>query len=220
MKRLALALLAAVLAVGFLHPAARADDGQEAEAKYQAMLAAAKANPDATDWQALRFAYAERPSFSLFAADIGRKAMRDARETHDWQALLAAANKAIDAVYVDGEAHLQAASALSQLGKPDDAKRERTIAAGIFKSMMPNGDGKSREHAYVVISVTEEYELMAATRHLRVGSQALLQDKDHSYDMIEAAGADGEKVELYFQIDRVMAAEARMLRPKNKPANP
>jgi hypothetical protein len=215
-KRLTLALLAMVL----LQPAAQADDGQDAEAKYQAMLAAAKANPDATDWQALRFAYADRPSFSLFAADNGRKAMRAAREAHDWQAVLDAANKAIDAVYVDGEAHLQAFLALGQLGKLDDAVREQKIATAIFKSMMPNGDGKSREHAFVVISVAEEYELIAAQRRRRVGSQALLHDRDHSYDMIEVAGTDGEKFELYFQIDRVVAAETRMLRPKDKPANP
>jgi hypothetical protein len=215
------ALLAAVLAVALLRAAAvRADGGQDAEGRYQAMLAAAKANPDRTDWQTLRFAYADRPSFSLFAADAGRKAMRAARDAHDWQALLDAANKAIDAVYVDGEAHQQAFMALGQLGKLGDAVREQEIATGIFKSMMPNGDGKSREHAFVVISIAEEYELIAAQRWRRVGSQALLHDKDHSYDMIEVAGADGEKFELYFQIDRVVASEARMLQPKDKPVNP
>ena len=52
----------------------RATDGQEAEARYQRMLAAAKANPAATDWQALRFAYADRASF--FAANEGRRGIR------------------------------------------------------------------------------------------------------------------------------------------------
>ncbi len=217
MKRLLLALLAAAI---LQSAATRAADAPDGEAKYQEMLAAAKADPDATDWQALRFAYSDRPSFSLFAADNGRKAMRAAHDAHDWQAVLDAANKAIDAVYVDGEAHLQAFLALGQLGQLGDAAREQKIATGIFKSMMPNGDGKSREHAFVVISIAEEYELMAAQRRRRVGSQALIHDKDHSYDMIEAAGADGEKFELYFQIDRVVAAEARMLHPKDKPANP
>jgi tetratricopeptide (TPR) repeat protein len=208
MKQLMLTLLAAAI----LQPvAAWADDGQDAEVKYQAMLAAAKADPAATDWQALRFAYADRPSFSLFAANDGRKAIHEARAAHDWQSLLAAANKALDVVYVDGEAHMEAAVAYDQLGKPDDAKREQMIAVGIFKSMMPNGDGQSREHAFVVISITEEYELMAATRRRRVGSQALIHDAGHSYDMIEAVGPDGEKIALYFQIDHVVAAEAHML---------
>ncbi|MBO0759241.1 MAG: DUF4919 domain-containing protein, partial [Bradyrhizobiaceae bacterium] len=112
---------------------------------------------------------------------------------HDWRSLLGAAIRALDIVYVDGEAHMEAAVAYDQLGKPNEAKREQMIAVGIFKSMMPNGDGHSREHAFVVISITEEYELMAATRRRRVGSQALIHDAGHSYEMIEAAGPDAKK---------------------------
>jgi len=59
MKRLMLALLAAAFPQ---LAAARAAEAPDAEAIYQAMLAAAKANPAATDWQ-LRFAHADRPSF-------------------------------------------------------------------------------------------------------------------------------------------------------------
>src|SRR5262249_32126913 len=138
--------------------AARAAEAPDAEAKYQSMLAAAKANPATTDWQALRFAHADRPSFSLFAANDGRRAIHAAQTAGDWQEVLAAADKVLDVDYIDGEAHLAAAVAYSRLGKSDDAKREQTIAVAIFKSMMPNGDGKSREHAFVVISVSEEYE--------------------------------------------------------------
>jgi len=206
-------LMFALLAAAILLPVAvrAADDAPDAEAKYQALLAAAKASPAATDWQALRFAYADRPSFSLFAVNDGRKAILEARAAHDWQRLLAAADKVFDINYADGEAHRAAAVAYDQLGKPDDARREQAIAVAIFRSMMPNGDGKSREHAFVVISITEEYELMAATLRRRVGTQALIHDAGHSYDTIEAAGQDGEKVTLYFEIDRVVAAEARML---------
>jgi hypothetical protein len=213
MKRLMLALLAALI---LLPAGARAADG---EAKYQEMLTAAKANPAETDWQALRFAYADRPSFSLFAADEGRKAIHAAREARDWQGLLAAADKLIDVVYVDGEAHLAAAVANGALGKADEAQREQAIALAIFKSMMPNGDGRSFERAFVVISVAEEYELMRA-RQRRPAQQHLIQQGGHAYDVIDTTGRDGDSVTFYFQIDRVMAAEARMLRPKDKPADP
>jgi hypothetical protein len=43
------------------------------------MPAAEKADPDATDRQALCFAYADRPSFSLCAVDEGLKAIHGAR---------------------------------------------------------------------------------------------------------------------------------------------
>jgi hypothetical protein len=219
MKRLVLALLAVALS----HAAAAwADDARDAEAKYQAMLAAAKANPAATDWQALRFAYADRPSFSPFVTNEGRKAMHNALAASDWQGLLAAANTLIEVDYVDGEAHMAAGTAYGRLGgHPDDEKREHAIAAHLFRSMRPNGNGKSFEQAFVVISVAEEYELMVVLRR-RVVHQSLVQSAGHAYDVLEATGPDGDQVTFYFQIDRVMAAEARMLHPtqNGKPAKP
>jgi hypothetical protein len=207
MKRLVLTLVA----VALLHsPVARADDGKDAEAKYLAMLTAAKANPAATDWQALRFAYADRPSFSLFAVNDGLKAIGEARTARDWQGLLVATGKVLDINYADGEAHVAAAVAYDVLGKSDDAKRERTIGVAIFKSMMLNGDGKTPEQAFVVISVAEEYELMRA-RQRRVVPQNLVSQAAHSYDVLETTGRDGDSVAFYFQIDRIMAAEASVL---------
>jgi hypothetical protein len=144
-------LMAALLTVAILSPAAvAAEDAPdaEAEAKYQAMLTAAKADPAATDWQALRFAYADRPSFSLFAVSAGLKAIHEARAAHDWPGLVAAADKVFEINYADGEAHRAASVAYYMLGKSDDAEREKAIAVAIFKSMMRNGDGKSREHAF------------------------------------------------------------------------
>jgi hypothetical protein len=208
MIRLMLALLVATILQSV---AALAAGPPDAETKYQKMLAAAKADPGAMDWQALRFAYADRPSFSLLAVDDGRKAIHEARAAHDWEGLLAATSKVMEVNYADGEAHLQSAVAYDLLGKIDGAKREQAIAVAIFKSMMPNGDGKSREHAFVVISVAEEYELMRARRH-RVVHQSLVQAAGHAYDVLDAIGQDGgETVTFYFQIDRVIAAEARML---------
>jgi hypothetical protein len=210
MKRLMLALLAAAILQAV---AAWADDGADAEAKYQAMLAAAKADPAAADWQALRFAYADRPSFSPFAVDDGLKAIREAREAENWWGILVAADKVLGVNYADGEAHLQSAVANAVLAKFDDAKRERAIAMAIFKSMRPNGgDGKSREQAFVVISAAEEYELMRMGQ-FSVVHQSLVQEAGHAYDVLEVTRPHGRSITFYFQIDRVVAAEARMLRP-------
>jgi hypothetical protein len=217
-----LALLGVAHAVAFLHPAAQAEDGQDAEAKYQAMLAAAKADPESTDWPALRFAYADRPSFLPTVANEGRKAMHAALAASDWQGLLAAANKLIDIDFVDGEAHMAAGTAYGKLGgQPDDEKREHAIAAHLFRSIRPNGNGKSFEQAFVVIGVAEEYEAVVSVLGRRMVHQSLVSGPDHlGYDVLETTGRDGDKVTYYFQIGRVLAAESRMLRPKDKPPNP
>jgi Domain of unknown function (DUF4919) len=230
MKRLVLALLAtAILQAAALQMAADAQDAgaksataveaPDAEAKYQALLAAAKANPQAADWQALRFAYADRPSFSPFPDHKNRKAIDAAVKAGDWQEMLAAANQALDANYFDADAHMAAWMAYTKLGKPDEAKREQATAVAIFKSIMQNGDGKSPEQAFVVISVAEEYALMGARRY-RVVQQRLINTGGHAYDALDTIGPDGAKITFYFLIDRVLAAQARALGLKLKEATP
>lgn len=210
MKRMFLAGMAALALLPMTSRAA--DPAPDAEAAYRTMLAAAKANPEGADWQALRFAYADRPSFSMLATDDGRRAIHAAYAAHDWQGVLTAAAKVLDIDYVDGEAHLASSIAYGELGKADDAAREQKIAVAIFKSMMSNGDGQSPEHAFVVISVAEEYELMSA-RKRHVTSQSLSRQGGHAYDVLTTAGANGDAATFYFQIDRVMAAESRMFTP-------
>jgi hypothetical protein len=177
---------------------ATAAEAQDTEAKYQALLAAAKADPAATDWQALRFAYADRPSFSPFPDHKGRKAIEAAMKAGNWQEVLAAANAALESNYVDGDAHMAASIAYLKLGM------------AIFKSMMKNGDGTSPEQAFNVISVSEEYALMAARRY-RVVRQRLIHTEGHAYDALDATGPDGARITFYFLIDRVLAAQSHAL---------
>src|SRR5262245_57597854 len=164
MTRLVLALLtAAALQV----TAAQTSGAQDAEAKYQALLAMAKADPAAVDWQALRFAFADRPSFSPYGDAMDRTAIRAAKAAGDWEGLLAAANKVLGVNYVDAEAHVAAAVAYGKLGRHDEGKRAHAISVAIIKSIMQGRDGKSPEQAFVVISVAEEYALLSALRYRR-----------------------------------------------------
>lgn len=209
-------LMGILLTFGFLgamsvQPLAAAPDG-DAEARYQAMLAAAKADPTTADYRALRFAYADRPAFSPTGTDGARSAMKIARAARNWQGLLDAASRTLQVDWVDGAAHLDIAAAYAELGRPDDSDRERQIGVAIFQSMMQDGDGRSSKHAFVVVSIAEEYELIEALGRRLAGTQALVCTRDHSYDTIETTGRHGgDKVRMWFQIDRV--AEARILQP-------
>lgn len=205
--------MGALAAVALCPLAASAADDPDPEARYQAMLAAAKANPAATDWQALRFAFAERPANSPLIARAGLTAITAAEKASDWPALLDAAEKYLDVNWVDGRAHRAAGMAYAEMGRIKDSFREVDISGAIFESMVADGNGLSQEHAIAVISVVEEYELLAAMNWHRSGSQALLQSNDHFYDTIEAEDGNGRKATFWFQIDRVIAAEARVLSP-------
>ena len=178
------------------------------------MEVAAKADPKVADWQALRFAFADKPGFMALNMSLNetRKKMLAARRSGDFQTLLAQANAIIEKDYVDGQAHMLAAAAMSALQQPDAAAREQSIAVAIFKSIQ-TGDGLTPATAFTVISVSEEYELMAA-RQRQVTRQSLQNINGHAYDVLNTTGRDGDAVTFYFLIDRVMAAEAKEFAPK------
>lgn len=206
--RLLVSAILAVTACGAVQAAPN-----DSDARYQTMVAAAKADPNATDWQALRFAFADRPGFMELNRNLEntRKKMITARRSSDFKELLAQANAIIDQDYVDGQAHLLAGGAMAALQQPD-AARERSIAVAIFKSIQ-TGDGLTPKTAFTVISVSEEYELMFA-RQRRVTGQSLQNVDGHAYDVLSTTGRDGDAVDFYFLIDRVLAAEAKAFAPK------
>jgi hypothetical protein len=185
----------------------------DADARYQAMVAAAKADPQTVDWQALRFAFADRPSFMQLNMSLNdtRKKMLAARRSRDFNELLAQANAIIDQDYVDGQAHMLAGVAMAALQQPD-AAREQSTAIAILKSIQ-TGDGLTPGTAFTVISVSEEYELMFA-RQRKVNRQLLQNANGHAYDVLETTGRNGDAVTFYFLIDRVMAAEAKAFASK------
>ncbi len=207
MKSIAFVFTAALA----LAPASYAAD-TAAEAHYRDLLQQAKSGGP-VDWQALRFAYADRPAFTPDSDDPDRAAMMKALGRHDWQASLDAANKVFEHNYVDGIAHRVAGIADRRLGRESEAANEMAKADGIFASIKAGQDGQSFEHAFVVIAVSEEYDVML-DMNVRPGNQSLNHHGDHTYDVIETTDAAGKAATYYFQIDRVWAAEQRMFSPK------
>ena len=204
-------LLFALLACAAFQPALAFAADPDPEAAYQALLAAAKSGTGPIDWQALRFAYADRPSYAPDDDTDDRRAMFVAVNAHDWATVLAKANKVLDKNYTDGMAHHSAGAADVALGHPDDGMKERAMAEGIFQSIR-TGDGLSFEHAFTVISVAEEYDLLA-TMGVDLDQQALSNSDGHVYDVMTVHDDSGKTVVYYFNIDREWAAETKMFAP-------
>jgi hypothetical protein len=204
-------VLAAVLSIVVLASAVpRSAAAEDAEARYQRLLAAAQAQDAGVDWAALRFAYADRPNFNPFEdVEDGRqvKAMNEALAAKDFAGALAMA-KAIEAAdFVEPAAHFGASRCYSAMGDVANAEREQRISLGLLRSMQ-TGDGLSPASPYTVIKVSEEYLLLLALAR-RPMQQSLIERDGHSYDVLTTAGADGRSVDYYFLIDRVRAAERK-----------
>jgi hypothetical protein len=185
------------------------------EARYQAMLTAAQAGDRPVDWQALRFAFADRPGAKALDDRLEplRAKMIEARQAEHFPEALADAKRIIERDYVDAEAHLTASIAYGVQRQRDDASRERAIALALYRSM-ETGDGLSIAGAFTAISPREEAELMAA-RQCRVTGRTRRQAGGHTYDVVAAVDKNGDSATFYFLVDRIVAEEKDALRPRS-----
>jgi len=206
MRPLVLAIFISLVArAGF---AAAPDDP---EARYQALLAAAKTAAPNADWLGLRIAFAQRPGFKILAQSAAKREMFEAAEKSDCAAALPAAKAAIEEAYVDIDAHLVAAFCEENAGDAAAARLDRDIGAGLIASV-ETGDGLSPATAFTPIDVDEEYAVMRAVG-AKVTEQALVQQGGHSFDALSAVDAKGQPATYYFLIDRVLAAESAAAKP-------
>jgi hypothetical protein len=185
--------------------------GQDAEGRYQVLLAQAKANAPNVDWGRLRVAYADRPGFKVFAQSAARRQMLQAANASNCKDALIAAKAVIAEDYVDADAHFIAAFCEETAGDAAGAKLDRDIAVGLIRSIQ-TGDGLSAQTAFTVINVDEEYAVMRALR-LKVQDQALVQQAGHSYDRLQTLDQHGQKATYFFLVDRVLAAESAAMTP-------
>jgi hypothetical protein len=184
---------------------------QDAETRYQALLAAAKANAPNVDWAELRAAYASRPGFQVLSQSAARRQMLEAANASNCKDALPSARAVMAEDYVDADAHLVAAFCEDAAGDGAGAKLERDIGLGLIRSI-ETGDGFSAATAFTPITVDEEYALMRALGQ-KVQSQDLVRQDGHSYDVLSTLDDNGQRGAYWFAIDRVLAAESAALTP-------
>jgi hypothetical protein len=161
------------------------------------------------NWAEVRDGYFSSPQFDVFGDKIlaDTKAMRDAVSAGNFQGALDKAGAILHQHYAEIEANQVCMIAYQQLGKPGLARRHGEIWIGLFRSIVGANDGRSPEHAFNVITVREEYSVLQ-TLGFRVQGQSLIAIAGHSYDVFDGTDRNGAPQKVYFQVDRVLAAEA------------
>jgi hypothetical protein len=172
------------------------------EATYEDLARKASAGDLSIDFQALRFAClkakscdAEGDRKQLLA---GRKAMHE----KDYANAAKIAEGMIAKGFPNIEAQALAANAYAALNDGEKAKFHHDVTSALIQSILKSGDGKSKETAFAVINVHEEYIVMSVLGLSPMGSQSLITGKPHSYDLLERdEPKSGTKVSVYFLID-------------------
>jgi hypothetical protein len=173
---------------------------------YEVLLEAARADPANADFFALRLAYARQHPYSPQEHVQYMKDLVQARATIRVdleQGHLERARQAIEGFlerdYLDADVHRLAASAYDKLGDRPRATFHREFAHGLFDSVFRSGDGQSRETAFIVINVREEYLVLRALG-LRYTVQRLDTQTGHLYDVFSIEGRPASEAYLYFHV--------------------
>jgi hypothetical protein len=170
--------------------------------EYEELLANAKASPESADFQELRFAYARTSHYCPYAAprgDLGAPA--DVVRGMDEEAATEAVRQTLESNYLDIEAHLVAALMHRRLDETEKAEYHSHFAERLLRSILESGDGRSRQTAFKVINVAEEYAVLGFLG-LELRAQALLADKGHHLDEMDVLHPGTRKATtLYFNID-------------------
>jgi hypothetical protein len=200
-------LLAALLvtAAGPARPALSAD--------YEELVAQAKQGK--VDHAALRLAYADSKSYDAYNSDLVslRGPLQKAFAEGDCAGVIKQGEAILEKNYVYIDAHMVLATCHRRLGQADQAAHHSATARGLIQAIAATGDGKTPETAFVVISVGEEY-IILATRGLKKVQQALISKDGHSYDLMTVQNQSSGTEQVYFNIDRVMRWSAERLTPK------
>ncbi|HVM79849.1 MAG TPA: DUF4919 domain-containing protein [Stellaceae bacterium] len=192
-------ILAGVFLALITAPALAADDS---EPKYEALVQRLKAGDLDVDFEALRMAYT-RSDYYLATDDADlaelRGAMFQALSVGDLATAGERAQRILDLVYVDIDAHL--VMGIVDRRTNDDAKAEfhRAIAMGLLESIRDSGDGKSTDTAFVVISSDEEFALLRS-QGLQPKGRSMIRGDGKAFDVIDAADDAGHKGRLYFNV--------------------
>jgi invasion protein IalB len=162
------------------------------------------------NWLELRLAYADSPGFDAGLKSVmERKAMNDAMSAGDFQKVISLAKSLLDQNSVDIDANLSCDLAYQNLGRPELARGHRMIWLGLLQSIIGANDGRSHEKAFEVITVSEERFVLNALR-LKGRSQAYVKHSDHLYDVWTASDSNGTIQTIYFNVDRMSRAEAKL----------
>jgi len=170
--------------------------------EYEELLANAKASPESVDFEELRLAYAKSSHYFPYAVPSGDLyASVDVSSGTDGEAALSAVRQRLESNYVDIQAHLLAASVYGRIGEIERAKYHYVFGERLVRSILESGDGRTRQTAFTVISVAEEYAVLGFLG-LEPGDQAFWKDKEHDFDEMQVLHPPtGMASTWYFNID-------------------
>jgi len=177
--------------------------------KYDELVEKAKQKDASVNFTELRNAFYESKNYNPYAPMMAYRPMNAALAQKNYEQALQIAESVLAKNFVEINAHITAQIAYQETGNTEKAEFHKFMVEGLLNSIKGSGDGKSPEKAFEVISVNEEYGLIRSLG-LKPTSQALTENKGHSYDVITVIDPQTNKEsQLYFNIDKPFKWQAK-----------
>jgi hypothetical protein len=203
MKHLPIAALA-MLACTLIPAALATDDRPAAQAKYAELAAKVRSGDLSVDWQALRVAAAIgevgdmstdflsiQKAYGLLNENKFADALKSAREVEDHN-------------IADLDAHFLAWRSLIELGRQEEAEKERLLLAAMLQSITDSGDGKTAKTAWFATTIRETYLYMGSILNVQFLDHRTAKQDGHYYDVVAVKDKDGKQSVIWFNADTEM----------------
>jgi tetratricopeptide (TPR) repeat protein len=179
------------------------------QTKYDALLEKVKQKDPAVNFTELRHAFYESANYNPYAPMMSYRPLNAALAQKNYEEALKIAEGVLSKNFVEINAHIIAQIAYQETGNTERAEFHKFMVDGLLNSIKGSVDGKSKEKAFEVISINEEYGLIRSLG-LKPIKQALLNDEGHAYDVITVIDPQTNKEsQLYFNIDRPFKWKAK-----------
>jgi len=176
---------------------------ESADAAFAELLEKVKASDPSVDFTEFRLAYAKTSKYDPYSFSTGdlRDSMVTALNDKNYELALKLADQMLAQNFILPEAHIVAIRACEALGQTEEADFHRYVLNGLIASILHSGDGKSPEHAFVVVLIEEEY-LILDVLGIKGTGQSEMEANGHSYDVLDGVIAKtGGPTTVYFNID-------------------
>jgi len=168
---------------------------------FDALLQAAKADPDSVDFTELRMAYAESSQYDPYRSSTEHYvAVCELLKSGEIESAKDRVIQSLNEHYLDIEMHILASEIYEMLGDEQRARHHARFAVKLLGSICRSGNGKTPETAFQVIDLAEEYAIMSML-NVECISQELRREGDHYSDVFRVRLADGSETLIYFNID-------------------
>jgi hypothetical protein len=170
------------------------------EDDYYSLLDSIK-DGSSNDFFTLRMAYTKTKIYNPYDVkfDNLRKEIKLSIEEQNFEKALKFADRILKERYMDIRTHFYCSYIYKQLNDSTKLDYHYNIYNGLLNSIYFSGDGKSEKTAFIVIEISEEYDLLNWLK-LKWAGQSLIIKDGYSFDIIEAFD-DNRETELFFNID-------------------